>query len=112
MAARDGTIPACAGEPARRAAAQADIRDHPRMHGGTMLTLPPVERLVGPSPPARGNHAKEAAAFPSMTPSRLRGGTISRSLPGQHTEGPSPHARGNHQIDKQVRTSLGTIPAC
>ena len=61
-AAGVGSIPACAGEPPGIAAAAVVFRVYPRLCGGTDLVLVRGERLLGLSPPVRGNRAGESGA--------------------------------------------------
>ena len=54
--ARDGTIPACAGEPTTHPVDTKTRRDYPRVRGGTCDWKARLPRNWGLSPRARGNH--------------------------------------------------------
>ncbi len=111
-----GSIPACAGEPTRRAVTRASRRVHPRLRGGAGSSASPLICRMGPSPPARGSHAlapprraphgsiPACAGEPTGRNSgcrctgvhpRLRGGAGSRSDARRRPSGPSPPARGS-----------------
>ncbi len=51
-----GTIPACAGEPARPRFAIYSLRDYPRVCGGTFMAALTKKQMMGLSPRVRGNH--------------------------------------------------------
>ena len=53
-----GSIPACAGEPARRTRVTRASRVYPRVCGGTAEPSPAGPRLAGLSPRVRGNPAE------------------------------------------------------
>ena len=52
---RDGSIPACAGEPAGRGGHRRRSRVYPRLRGGTAPLISKLLRYPGLSPLARGN---------------------------------------------------------
>ena len=56
---QDGSIPACAGNPARPDAQHVLYRVYPRVCGGTQRVVLPARPLSGLSPRVRGNHALE-----------------------------------------------------
>ena len=53
---REGSIPACTGEPTRRAPTGSMAKVYPRVHGGTERERDIVTDATGLSPRARGNH--------------------------------------------------------
>ena len=55
MAINHRSIPACAGEPARRPPRRAGHRVHPRVRGGAFAPFITSARRPGPSPRARGS---------------------------------------------------------
>ena len=59
-----GTIPACAGEPPHRSSMGASAWDHPRVRGGTLNAFARNVAARGPSPRARGNHARRVYVRP------------------------------------------------
>ena len=58
-----GSIPACAGEPLRRAAKGQGCRVYPRVCGGTEPSLTITVQVTGLSPRVRGNHAERVEAL-------------------------------------------------
>jgi len=115
--ARDGCIPACAGEPDPGLAERCHAWVHPRVRGGTRAFTSNRSFRGGASPRARGNRdqprgrALRSGCIPacagepfshllkascSWVHPRVRGGTV-RPGPGtQAAPGASPRARGNH----------------
>ena len=128
-----GSIPACAGEPSRRAYLPRYQRVYPRVCGGTPVHTLRATRPYGLSPRVRGNHGDAIIAerlggsipacageptlaaylgCPTAVYPRVCGGTVKvnrRLLPGQ---GLSPRVRGN--LIQASRTSITrrSIPAC
>ena len=54
--AKQGSIPACAGEPIFRAAGISSVKVYPRLRGGTACGGADFGWREGLSPLARGNH--------------------------------------------------------
>ena len=114
-----GTIPACAGEPARRWACARRARDYPRVCGGTFTVFPFIIQSQGLSPRVRGNRR---LCSPLLSPlgtipacagepgraqlrdqirrdyPRVCGGTIIAKNQYSHFGGLSPRVRGNRQL--------------
>ena len=89
----DGSIPACAGEPASLANPVYVLWVYPRVCGGTIGFQEFHVSLVGLSPRVRGNHSIRRRR-------RLRIGSI-------------PACAGwNHSIRRRRRLRIGSIPAC
>ena len=130
--ARQGSIPAHAGEPASRPAASPETTVYPRPRGGTARSSPVSENTVGLSPPTRGNpyldpreiqdtrsipaHAGEPCALPPVfcTPKvypRPRGGTDGMSQKEVGAAGLSPPTRGNQWQFQSLSEIHGSIPA-
>ena len=130
---RQGSIPACAGEPTSRPGSNAAIAVYPRVCGGTDRTAALSALAAGLSPRVRGNHrpppqcphrvrsipacAGEPGCPVGLAPPwtvypRVCGGT--RFVPDASLEngGLSPRVRGNHCISLHVRGQEGSIPAC
>ena len=131
---RQGSIPACAGEPGRGC---PDFRRgvvYPRVCGGTELAGSSVEITPGLSPRVRGNRvplllllllfrgsipacageppsAAEAAANSGVYP-RVCGGTIRWLMPQGQGGGLSPRVRGNQLVGDVRIIVRGSIPAC
>ncbi len=128
-----GTIPACAGEPDGRICVGRQLRDYPRVRGGTTHGWLTLHHHRGLSPRARGNQCPLGAAFcphgtipacagepcsrspcrtcPGDYP-RVRGGTKSLDDDLKGCKGLSPRARGNQGPPRGRAVSEGTIPAC
>ena len=128
-----GPIPACAGEPARRAALIGLTRAYPRVRGGTTLTL---ADFLGPgdlSPRARGNHRASLDDMRRIGPipacagepgrpggtgrhrwayPRVRGGTDYLAAMRPPDRGLSPRARGNPLAEPLRDGAVRPIPAC
>ena len=126
------SIPAHAGEPARRRPLIAAVRVYPRPRGGTGTRRRRGRRPAGLSPPTRGNpaggvavrryggsipaHAGEPALSPCRTSDeqvypRPRGGTQRPRLAAPHRPGLSPPTRGNRRHAEGGRGRRGSIPA-
>ena len=128
-----GSIPACAGEPPRRAGRAAPGTVYPRVCGGTTAAGGQAGRMLGLSPRVRGNPPD---SIPSPPPSRsipacagepgsggsgsLNRGVYPRVCGGtgravrrwHHRRGLSPRVRGNHAPLLLLRRRVGSIPAC
>ena len=55
-----GSIPACAGEPAKRRIQRRRDGVYPRVCGGTPMAITTMMALMGLSPRVRGNHRRAA----------------------------------------------------
>ena len=131
--ARQGSIPACAGEP-RRLLTQANVRRvYPRVCGGTASSFSGPAAHHGLSPRVRGNlnpgwgagvvpgsipacagepFPASAAAAPRSVYPRVCGGTLSASNFDCLICGLSPRVRGN-PLQARSRSGRGrSIPAC
>ena len=128
-----GSIPACAGEPARAAGAARPSRVYPRVCGGTGWGWPSGPFGAGLSPRVRGNHEPrcragagrgsipacagepttmlENARQPPVYP-RVCGGTPSWPLSGDGWSGLSPRVRGNRRERHWHGICQRSIPAC
>ncbi len=127
-----GTIPAWAGEPEAWGRISEQMRDHPRVGGGTMTTVAFCEVDPGPSPRGRGNlflairlvaapgtipawagepSPLNAAPWPTWDHPRVGGGTLTGAGCRQRGRGPSPRGRGNLAADGGATGWQGTIPA-
>ena len=127
------SIPACAGEPARRAGLVARTRVYPRVCGGTPVARLPPRPVAGLSPRVRGNHrlrlrpgydgrsipacaGEPAPASGSPPPSgvypRVCGGTMKSGTGFATLNGLSPRVRGNRQVIELRGYPDRSIPAC
>ena len=128
-----GSIPACAGEPARRSGSSATTPVYPRVCGGTTNAVDTKLCLSGLSPRVRGNHCLrqgtvravgsipacageplqggQATARLSVYP-RVCGGTGPREEPSRKGWGLSPRVRGNRPHEATATGTGGSIPAC
>ena len=130
---RPRSIPACAGEPARRAAFADATAVYPRVCGGTSRSNAFAAAFAGLSPRVRGNRvgapqslqgcgsipacageplARWANSSPWAVYPRVCGGTRGRVSQTPATRGLSPRVRGNPAgaLDHILRG--GSIPAC
>ena len=128
-----GSIPACAGEPGRRASAGGACAVYPRVCGGTRRDERPMENATGLSPRVRGNRllfvAEKVAggSIPAcagepktaamcwrarMVYPRVCGGTPHQATQGARPEGLSPRVRGNRPRLRLPAGGVGSIPAC
>ena len=132
-AVRDGSIPACAGEPGASFQAADPPRVYPRVCGGTRIPIHEGGSLMGLSPRVRGNRPTAPTAWsdhgsipacagePRRTDSaklctrvypRVCGGTSGPTARHVSESGLSPRVRGNrHQLIEPPHPS-GSIPAC
>ena len=127
-----GSIPAHAGEPLPERSASERRAVYPRPRGGTVFTMSATSRMMGLSPPTRGNldqpslstanagsipaHAGEPSYNrPKRSRSRVyprpRGGTARNSAAGMDKEGLSPPTRGNPMPRTDFMSPVGSIPA-
>ena len=131
--ANDRSIPACAGEPARRMTAAAAPEVYPRVCGGTTMASPPVRWPPGLSPRVRGNRlpGRCPPPFPRSIPAcagepdlwrsrrqrtrvypRVCGGTSADKPQRDDSDGLSPRVRGNLSNALGTVGTAGSIPAC
>ena len=129
----DGSIPACAGEPTKRARLAEDSGVYPRVCGGTHQTREASGRQRGLSPRVRGNPLLEVdfqgvrrsipacagePAHPSFESARARvyprvcGGTSPAEQVKSTTRGLSPRVRGNPDLGLTEDGEDRSIPAC
>ena len=125
----DGSIPACAGEPARRTECSEHPRVYPRVCGGTNQPRRKANLFEGLSPRVRGNPIGGAisgsipacAGEPVHKSCRTRrigvyprvcGGTSQPAGFPRRPTGLSPRVRGNLVSSGQNPTRDGSIPAC
>ena len=132
-AARNGSIPACAGEPCSAAASPRATTVYPRVCGGTARGINNRPTGQGLSPRVRGNRADDprrgldAGSIPacagepdSTYPNaiacwvypRVCGGTGIRCLNAATQSGLSPRVRGNLIRAVAHHGQQGSIPAC
>ena len=128
-----GSIPACAGEPRRRATTSSMRRVYPRVCGGTDVSAIKMSAWPGLSPRVRGNHVGRAVrqavggSIPACAGEPTKGGTrasqgrvyprvcggtvelLALALAGA---GLSPRVRGNRAAVPILVTVIGSIPAC
>ena len=129
----DGSIPACAGEPARSSVRSMRSRVYPRVCGGTRPPRRPPDWKAGLSPRVRGNPTRThygpvqhgsipacagepeadsaTARMPRVYP-RVCGGTACSRRGIRRCMGLSPRVRGNRPQPAGQRISDGSIPAC
>ena len=133
MLAALGSIPACAGEPAKNRISLASAWVYPRLRGGTAVRDRVAAVNQGLSPLARGNLnfpavelvpcgsipacagepvAGRRVATPRRVYPRLRGGTGFFEPFGVGFGGLSPLARGNRLLATCISAPIGSIPAC
>ena len=127
------SIPACAGEPRRVAAAGVSPKVYPRVCGGTAANGPPPLHARGLSPRVRGNHHPQRAdgggqgSIPACAgePGRHRsvtgrgrvyprvcGGTPATRPAALVAPGLSPRVRGNLDQRSPATGRRRSIPAC
>ena len=130
---KEGSIPACAGEPSRSSLHNWVQTVYPRVCGGTMIALCPRCHERGLSPRVRGNQCTPPAGpaivrsipacagepFPPMSNGSTRtvyprvcGGTNDRMLAYLWRAGLSPRVRGNQRPDAGLPLAGRSIPAC
>ncbi len=127
------SIPACAGEPARRCRGAFGSSVHPRVRGGAQQRHDGLPPLLGPSPRARGSRPRRNGRAdargsipacagepplpgwpdpPDRVHPRVRGGAPRGRMRTPARCGPSPRARGSPGKALDLRTRDGSIPAC
>ena len=130
---RDGSIPACAGEPCCRPGLPWPPRVYPRVCGGTVTGRRQLGRRWGLSPRVRGNPPRQrpvpgrprsipaCAGEPQRIPPpcgtsrvypRVCGGTGLHVRLLNPDKGLSPRVRGNHRSCQAASQSVRSIPAC
>ena len=130
---RDGSIPACAGEPAPSSAPRSPGSVYPRVCGGTREPEDAVDVLIGLSPRVRGNHTPAPSApncrrsipacagepcrsrtppEPSAVYPRVCGGTAVILAMTAIVWGLSPRVRGNRLYGCLETRGRRSIPAC
>ena len=133
LTGREGSIPACAGEPQPARTATCPSGVYPRVCGGTSSRLVRISPASGLSPRVRGN--PDAAAPPASNPGsipacageplgwgklaavdgvypRVCGGTSTPAGGVCDQRGLSPRVRGNLGAGQDVLRPAGSIPAC
>ena len=129
----EGSIPACAGEPAMSSKTLPATPVYPRVCGGTGYLTPRGLRLPGLSPRVRGNRLAQwqVANQPRSIPAcageprgggstalrrrvypRVCGGTVPSPARMQASAGLSPRVRGNLLPKGAEELAGGSIPAC
>ena len=108
-----GSIPACAGEPAHRRRAGRVERVYPRVCGANLCRYVLMLVVYGSipacagEPPHRAPEANNRRVYP-----RVCGGTITLWCPAQSSMGLSPRVRGNLLHRQRHGRGEGSIPAC
>ena len=129
----EGSIPACAGEPAESSRQAHRRRVYPRVYGGTLDLHRRATRRQGLSPRVRGNRVgapargppggsiPACAGEPRRIPTRrsehrvyprVCGGTTGRAARVGKAWGLSPRVRGNRSGVGVSAVPVGSIPAC
>ena len=128
-----GSIPACAGEPARWTKSRRWNEVYPRVCGGTVHRLRLCNQRAGLSPRVRGNpnlqgnsglqrrsipacagepvHVLVRASKTTVYP-RVCGGTRAHHQRALDLGGLSPRVRGNRSVCQSAAAVAGSIPAC
>jgi len=130
---KQGSIPACAGEPLATRTCRRRARVYPRVRGGTACAAGRYRWRPGLSPRARGNPAiifaaclrfrsipacagepesREPAFRRCAVYPRVRGGTRCRRMQPSRDWGLSPRARGNLMVKHGRCWLMRSIPAC
>ena len=130
---RDGSIPACAGEPCAGPGPWAGTAVYPRVCGGTLALRREHDDDGGLSPRVRGNPPQSspetgaAGSIPACAGEplecgpgmptvwvypRVCGGTLCEFRPCCYPYGLSPRVRGNRFQCYRLRDIQGSIPAC
>ena len=128
-----GSIPACAGEPARAALFALLVKVYPRVCGGTGICDGAGISGGGLSPRVRGNHSLKFAIrefrgsipacageplcglcrpAPGAVYPRVCGGTPRPLWQGRSVRGLSPRVRGNRSMSPRGMYRMRSIPAC
>ena len=130
---REGSIPACAGEPMRQDLKLPQHKVYPRVCGGTAEAQRRRDGYHGLSPRVRGNQRQSfqggpprrsipacagepvrspAAAASARVYPRVCGGTGDSGRRSGTAPGLSPRVRGNHTSLANGVIAVGSIPAC
>ena len=130
---RVGSIPACAGPPARQAVEVGQVKVYPRMCGATTPSHSVSTLDRGLSPHVRGHRleaqredaairsipacagpprAKRSRGFLTKVYPRMCGATELCTRHGLSLAGLSPHVRGHPAARSPDRGRAGSIPAC
>ena len=106
-----GSIPARAGEPARKASLLTAIAVYPRACGGTSADHTSHSKVQGLSPRVRGTPTAfdPTPRFAGLSP-RVRGNHDERAH-GNETDRSIPRVRGNRGADQPCAGPPGSIPA-
>ncbi len=131
--AKEGSIPACAGEPDSAEPATQRLRFYPRVCGGTRDRHRMRRQNEGLSPRVRGNLHRTnqpghpfgsspacagepgsslSASMPMGVYPRVCGGTWRLNVRSDISKGLSPRVRGNHTYASAADGDCGSIPAC
>ena len=112
-AGTEGSIPAHAGEPTRRAACPARKSVYPRPRGGTHAPAPQYRAAKGLSPPTRGNREPRVIfAVPARSiPAHAGEPAAPRAARRAGVVGLSPPTRGNPIKRRRPFPAVGSIPA-
>ena len=131
--AREGIIPACAGEPTARRRQVTRRRDYPRVCGGASIHSGPVGSARGLSPRVRGSpdlvevghhrggiipacagepRSRTASTDAPTDYPRVCGGALERRDACGDVDGLSPRVRGSRREAQHDQGSQGIIPAC
>ena len=132
MLRSDGSIPAWAGKPNRRAVSSAATSVHPRVGGETETELEDQRLADGPSPRGRGNpsdvtvYLKSFGSIPAWAGKpqhssvcdptrtvhpRVGGETDAVAIEALNGVGPSPRGRGNPHRRASTPSMVRSIPA-
>ena len=110
---RTGSIPACAGEPSRRARGNRPITVHPRVCGGAEGTHEASITVEGSIPACAGEPPPSTNRTGSRwVHPRVCGGAFAEAAVAASTSGPSPRVRGSRDDGVLVVGLGGSIPAC
>ena len=130
---REGSIPACAGEPASESPPASPRMVYPRVCGGTRAAAIPACRPGGLSPRVRGNRTHlptprsvarsipacagepwltDSGGWPCTVYPRVCGGTAVFIPRRPERQGLSPRVRGNHSAASVILATMRSIPAC
>ena len=130
---RQGSIPACAGEPCRVPLLRGRAEVHPRVCGGAVSNTIPLPPWSGPSPRVRGSRGlmprlgDRVGSIPACagepmggagTPGpvgvhpRVCGGALRHASAWALVIGPSPRVRGSRGPGQGPPPRRGSIPAC
>ena len=110
-AARRGSIPACAGEPAFRRTRYAQGWVYPRVCGGTPSGCSRARRARRSIPACAGEPCSPSPATNEVYP-RVCGGTVHAAAARICSLGLSPRVRGNPGPLLAAAPREGSIPAC